>query len=418
MREAGSLHFPPMRAVKSQYFLTYAALGALVPFMPIYLTAEGLNKRQVGDVLAAGNMAIVLSPVIVTLLADARMEGRRLMALLGGICAISLAFLLQVHWFWAILVIWLLQCLALRPALPLQDGINFTLQQQRKARGLNEEPYHTVRVWGTLGYMLPSFALFVLYRFWPGKVWICIACGIALAIMGLLNALWLPRVPAPPREKAASRVPTLDAGRRMLQKPLFVYCLAMLLLNTAAQGFYVGYPMYLTEKLHINLKWVGLISNLGVCVEFFFLMIFGFLQRWLGLKTMTLVGAGGMIARMALLAAFPTPWVAIGTQLLHGLMTTAIVISPPIFMNRHADDRYRNSMQGMYTMAVAGVGQVTGSWLAGWIARTSFERVFWWSAGLCAAAGVLIAIAFTEEGAIAEPGGYAGSACLNVPERS
>ena len=42
------------------------------------------------------------------------------------------------------------------------------------------------------------------------------------------------------------------------------------------------------------------------------------------------------------------------TQLFHGMIVLALLIAPPIFLNQHAEDRYRHSMQGLYAMAVMG----------------------------------------------------------------
>ena len=55
---------------------------------------------------------------------------------------------------------------ALQPVFPLQDGVHFAAQALRRERGLPEVPYHTVRVWGTIGYIIPSAALYFALK--PG----------------------------------------------------------------------------------------------------------------------------------------------------------------------------------------------------------------------------------------------------------
>ena len=113
---------------------------------------------------------------------------------------------------------------------------------------------------------------------------------------------------------------------------------------------------------------------------------------------MMLLGAAAMVLRFVLLFAVPTPAVAVGTQLLHGLMVMVIVMAPPVFLNRHAGDGFRNSMQGVYALLVVGTGRVVGNYLAGAIAaRFAVTGVFAWSAILCALALALIWVAFYEE---------------------
>jgi len=103
-----------------------------------------------------------------------------------------------------------------------------------------------------------------------------------------------------------------------------------------------------------------------------------------------------MAARMTLLAMFTVPLVAVGTQVVHGAMVLVMMIAPPVFLNRHAGEGYRHSIQGVYTVAVTGLGRIAGNLLAGVVAAHSLSAVFAWSAAMCAAAGVLLAVAFAE----------------------
>src|SRR4051812_36502630 len=110
-----------MQPLKAQFSLSYAVIGCLVPYMPIYLQSHGLPKAQIGQVLAISAVATILSPVLVTLLADARLPGRLLLAGLFAIAGAALAILLPLHRFIPIAAVYLLHSLAIRPALPLQD---------------------------------------------------------------------------------------------------------------------------------------------------------------------------------------------------------------------------------------------------------------------------------------------------------
>jgi PPP family 3-phenylpropionic acid transporter len=100
---------------------------------------------------------------------------------------------------------------------------------------------------------------------------------------------------------------------------------------------------------------------------------------------------------MLLMALWPTPAIAIGTQLLHGMTVLALLIVPPVFINQHAEDRYRHSMQGLYAMAVMGSGRIAGNLIAGPISRWNLQAVYGSAAFLSVAAMVLLGIAFYEE---------------------
>src|SRR5690606_35734946 len=95
-------------------------------------------------------LAILLTPVLVTLLADAHLENRTLLAASFCLTALGLAWMLAAEGFWPILIAHGVMTMALAPVLPVQDGLFFR-QQQR----LGEGAYHRVRVYGTLGYIVP-----------------------------------------------------------------------------------------------------------------------------------------------------------------------------------------------------------------------------------------------------------------------
>ncbi len=118
-----------MRSLKTQYFLTYAVLGNLLPFLPVYLAARGLSRPQIGQVLAAGSFAILVTPTLVGFLADTHVDPRRLMAALCLFAGATAAALYFVNGFWPILSLYALHNLAFIPFISLQDGMNFSLQQ-------------------------------------------------------------------------------------------------------------------------------------------------------------------------------------------------------------------------------------------------------------------------------------------------
>jgi len=284
----------------------------------------------------------------------------------------------------------------LMPIVQLQDGMTFAFLRVRREAGLEVDPYHRIRVWGSAGYIIPSFVLYVLMRLkWPIAVILPAAMGFA--VLGAVNAFGLPRLPTFKGDH--SKLPTVAAASALWRPPLRVYCFAMFILTLSTMGFYTFYPIYLTQRIGMRAIWLGPISTVGVIVEIICMLGFGKLVALFGLKGVLIAGVVAMVVRFVLLWQFPNPYVAVGTQLLHGLMTLVTVLTPPMFLDRHADSHFRNSMQGVYAMVVSGIPRVLGNLLAGPIARRTLTGVFACSAILCVIAAVLILIAFYEEAA-------------------
>ncbi len=339
----GSLTFSPLRR---QYFATYMVMGAIAPFMSVWLREQGLSKPQVGSVMTLTGAAVLVTPVVTTAFADAAVATKRIVAgcfvlailALGGLSIAGLAGAPVV----VIGLLYGLYALTQAPLPPLQDGLFFRTAGAGTGPGAH---YHRTRVFGTLGFIGPSLVLYFVLRE-TGRTDAALYVGAAAAMLGLLNAWTLPddrvkpaaaAAAAPsepaPRRRGAS-LPTVAAARAVAGDPVMLaYWAAMWLLAAVSGSYYSFYPLYLTEAVGIGREWVGLISNVGVLVELGFMLAFGKLVARFGLKSVVLAGVAAVIVRMVLLAAFPIPVVAVGTQAFHGLMVLLLFVTPPVFLN-------------------------------------------------------------------------------------
>src|SRR5688500_13102543 len=94
-------HSASLQVIKLQYFIAFAVVGSLAPFLSLFLKQEqGLQQAEVGYAMGASNLAVVIMPLLVTTLADLRQDSRRLIASIFGISAMALATLYFVRGFW------------------------------------------------------------------------------------------------------------------------------------------------------------------------------------------------------------------------------------------------------------------------------------------------------------------------------
>ncbi len=389
-----------MPFTKIQYFLSYAVMGSVLPFLAIFLKEQqGLNESQIGYIVGVASCAILVTPVLMTLLADTRLDPRRLAAGMFLFSGLFLLLLDVVDGFWPTLLLFALHNLAFVAILPLQDGIMFSLQRRRQKGGMPTVPYHRVRVWGTIGFIIPSILLYVLLH--SGKpIGVIMLTGVFFCVLGLCNTWFVPD-PRVGREDpgvgAQDRLPTAAAARALLRGNVLVFCIGIALAHLAAAGFYGFYALYLTEEVGLEQKWVGLIFNVGVTIEIFFVLGMGWLIRTFGLRRLMLIGVVCMALRTALLALFPTVTVAILSQTLHGIIIVALFIAPIVYINRQAGDRYRNSIQGLYTMSVVGASRILGSILSGYVALSSLRLLFALATVLCLVSGLLFLLLFRAD---------------------
>jgi len=122
-----------MRFVKGQYFLCYAVMGSLVPYISVYFKdVQKLNETRIGYIMAAASLSMMLAPIIVTYLADAHIEPRRLAASLFLFTVASLLGLYISSTFVAILVLYAVYNLVFMPIVQLQDGMTFAFLRVRR----------------------------------------------------------------------------------------------------------------------------------------------------------------------------------------------------------------------------------------------------------------------------------------------
>jgi PPP family 3-phenylpropionic acid transporter len=381
-------------ALQVQYLLFFVMVGSLLPFQPVFLRARGLDHYQIGVIQAVSSLAVFLTPVVATLLADTHLKPRRLLLLTSLLNAAFLAALLNSQTFWPLLIAWCAYSLSSAPQSSLHDGLYFTLQKREQASGRRVAPYHRVRVWGTVGFILPSLALFWLLGHERVGIEVTVTAAIVGAMLCVFNALMLPDTPVSDEGGAGlSRLPTAAAARALLQPQALVFCAAMFLISLSLGAFYTFHPLYLAD-LGIASRWIGLIVNIGVAVEVVFMLGFGGLLGRLGLRRLMVIGSLCTAARMFILALFPVVPVAVASQLLHGLMVVTVHVAGPIYLNSLAQDRYRNSIQGLYAMAIFGIGRLVGNLLAGEVAAWGLSAVFHVAGGLCVVATLLFAVAF------------------------
>jgi len=407
-----------MGAIKTQFFLSYAILGSLMPLLGVFLKEEkGLSDQLVGVAMSLGAVAMLVTPVFITLMADRQIDSRRILAAaftLSGTVLTAMYFstspLLTV-------LLFLFHGLAFVAMLPLMDGFFFSYAEQLIRVGqpnssfamgvplnpppaVERYPYPKVRVWGTIGFILPSLLLYVAIECGANSS-VIMPCAVMFCALSIVNSFRLPKI-----ERIASgdgadadgpvsigqkqrRLPTREALSVLFSKTGRRLCFGLVLAYLVTAAFYAFVAIYYREVVGIPASRIGLVMSIGVFFEIFWTLAMPWLQARIRLKGILVLGLLHMGARLLLLAFFPTLPVVILTQLGHGLEVLAIFIVPVMYLNRLAGDRFRNSIQGVFTMTISSTSRIAGALAAGWLISISSLSTMYAVAG---GVGVLAAL--------------------------
>jgi PPP family 3-phenylpropionic acid transporter len=408
----------PIAWLRAHYVLVYAILGALLPYLSLYAKGQGLSDTQVGWVLAVFGLAVIIAPPVYTAMADYWRNNRRIIAACYGFGAAMLLLLGVSTTFPAILLAHLAFALAFTALIPLLDALTFATilgpgdEPADRAAHPTQPPraaYRTIRVWGSFGFMIPGVGFASIIAFLPldapTVARVAVLTGAGFGAIGLLACRNLPAYQA--ASPLAGRMPTTAAFRALTRPALATFIASVFLLFISITMYYAFYPPYL-EDLGVDAEFVGLVTNLGVGVEVFFMVGAGALLRKIGLRGIMVIGIAAHLARMLLLAAVPHPVTAIATQVFHGPTVLALYLLPPMYINHRAEPAYRNSMQGLYAMACLGVARVIGAGTGGSISdaigggNPGRRLTFAVAAGLALIALTVFLAAFRDEPDLAE----------------
>lgn len=360
-----------MTALRRQYFFSFAAIGSIMPLVTVFLREQGgFGYFQIGLAMALMGVPTLCSPALITLLADRRFDTRRILASAYVCSAAVLTGMFFSNHIALTLVLFFCNGLASVAMLPLQDGYFFSLAEERRKRGLETLEYPMVRIWGTIGYIVPSLILY--YPLLMGaEPRLILPCSIAFCLLSLVNSVTLAPLARLPDAAVgtAFRLPSGRAFRAIFAPNARWLSLGLFFAFFAAATYYAFIGNYLAEVVKVPKPYIGLIISFGVLVEVGCTLLMPWLQRRIRLKGILVLGLSCMVARMLLLTFFPTPLTAVLVQIGHGFEVLALYISPVMFLNRLAEDEFRNSIQGVFTMTVGGTARVLGSLAAGTVAH-------------------------------------------------
>jgi len=388
-----------MRRLQTQFFLSYAIFGCIGPLLPVYLKeVKGFTETEIGYNQALTSIATVLSPILITLLADMKLDPRRILGASFLISAIAFYFISITTGVIPALIFYTLHSLAFMPTVALQDGYYFSLA--KRTDDVRASRYHRIRVWGTIGFMVPSIALYFLLERDPDLT-LVLWCAIASGILSALHAQRLPPLQQADGEVAGievkRRLPSAEAFAALVSPKGRVFLLCMFLAYAASTAYHTFFPVYLRSLVGVKASAVGLIINVGVFLEIFYILALGRLRRRFGMRAIMIAGLCAMVLRLALLAAYPSVFTAVATQLLHGLEICAVFVLPVMYLNQLAADRFRNSIQGVYTMVVIGSSRIVSGIVGGRIAEVNLKLLFACGASLAAIAVILLVLFFRPE---------------------
>jgi Na+/melibiose symporter-like transporter len=291
-----------------------------------------------------------------------------------------------------------------------------------------------VRVWGTIGFIVPSW--FILFYFLKGLQGseLIHAQGIAFAVSGVAGlvmsayCLTLPHTP-PMQQTSGEFAPGVVF--RLLRQPAFRVLFGVTFFIAAVHNYYFTWNGTLVRSVLARADRADstqAFTTIGQIAEIAAMALLALALRRFGFKRTMLLGGLAYTVRCLVLAAagsetlsFPAACgLAAAGQALHGFCFAFFMAAAFIYLDRTSPSDVKGSVQTIYGTLVMGLGMVFGGFVAGAIgdrfsSGSGSSKVFDWPPIwlVCAA----IAAACTVVFAVAFPGDQ-GSSAKNSPSSS
>ncbi len=360
MSRAESVRAEPAEAVSEDrsdlwmrfdYWWSFAAVGALTPFLTLYYRSLGLTGLQIGVLASLPPLVVALLAPVWGAVADAFAIHRQVLRgalLVTALLALALTQAISFVW-----ILPLVTALALvnAPIPSLTDSYGITISE-RKGRS-----YGSLRVWGSLGYIA---AVWVVGRLMGENVSSLFLVAYAVCLLlACVSTLGLPRLSERATSPVWAGLSSVARNRRMLALLVTSY-----LISSSATVMYSFLGIHLSD-LGGSAELVGLAFALNAVSELpviafgaWFLSKLGS-TRLLGLAILVYIG------RLIAYSLLPAPEWVLGIQLFHGLSYGAFLMASVTLAHRLSGKEQSATAQALLTSMSFGFGSITGSLVGG-----------------------------------------------------
>ncbi|WP_085638322.1 MULTISPECIES: MFS transporter [unclassified Pseudomonas] len=329
------------------FFGFFAAEGIIYPFWPTWLDSLGFSASQIGLLIAAVYWPQVVTGVLITYVADWRVDQLRLAAALGFSAALcTLLFHFMPAHLWGFVCLSILFGGLWMVVLPLSES--YLLKRDKQAL----QNYGWVRAVGSSAFILTSTLGGLLFAH-QGQSWVPLVIAASMAFTGVA-CLWLKhRVPRTPPAPAGRPPKRPDWTALFAHKPLLIAiaaasCIQLshtLYFSTASIGWGVkGY----------SASWIGAFWALAVLAEItYFAFSNKVLAHWPALPVV-MVSSVCAAVRWAFFSDSDALALIVLGQCLHALSFAAYHSAIMRLIRDHAPQDIQVFTQGVYySLAVA-----------------------------------------------------------------
>ncbi len=347
-------------------FIEFFIWGSWFVTLGTYLGSINFSGSNVGYTYLMNNVAAMVSPFFVGMIADRFFSSERVMGilhLLGGVVIYFASGITEVA---SLIVGLLLYNLLYMPTIALANAISFHQMENPDTQ------FPKVRVWGTIGWIVAGLLItFIQFNFYQQVEASSVPMKIA-AVASIILGLYSFTLPHTPPQKSGEKVTAGDilgvkALSLMKERNFLIFVVSSLLVCIPLAFYYNFTNMFLND---LQMTGVAAKQTMGQMSEVIFMILMPWFFKRLGVKKMLLVGMLAWVLRYILFAMGDMGalvWMLYLGILLHGVCYDFFFVTGQIYVDKKATKDIRASAQGFFAFITYGVGIGVGSIISGQI---------------------------------------------------
>lgn len=335
-----------LAAIGLVYVALFLGRGVASPLMPLWLDSRGLSGEALAMVLAAPNLARLLTGPAIALAANRLALQRSGLIWLGGAIGLGFAVLGVSRSPGVLGGAWFLAATASAACLPLLDAMALT------AVRASAWTYGRMRALGSAAYAVASLAGgFALKLFGPTAL---LVWSLAAAAMLALGARTLP--PFRVAERVSPKDGPIEMLRRLWEAPGFGRVTIVLALVQGSHALFYGFSSLLWRDRGFDGVQIGALWGASVVAEIMFLVVAERVREALSDWGLLRIGAAVGVARWIAMALSPSFEAQLVLQGLHALSYSATFVAALHLIGANAAARDSRVAQSMCAGVAGGFG--------------------------------------------------------------
>lgn len=385
--ETGSLSPRNRYSLSGYYFFSFASLGFVSAFLPLFLKSRGLTLTQIGALSAIHALAGAGTQIPLGMLSD-RLGRRKPMVIIGAILLGSIyLFFNRTTTFAGFCALYFVCGVIFLTIATLTNALisDWTAGTRNTGRS-----FGNIRMWGSLGFISTLAIISVM----PG-----LAHGRNL-LPAITVLFWISGLAISPAIESERHVhqpqPLFGAVPSLLKNTNLSLFLVTFFLFRICESGGIGFLSIYMRSMHASNSLIALVFATSAVIEIPFMVWVGGASDRIGRRPPLVIAFLAMPVRLFLYSLISRPEEVFFVQLFHGLTFAFMLVSSLAFVADLCPGELRATGQGLLSMT-AGIAMALGPFLGGWLAdRTSIGMMYVALTGVAAVSG-LIFILFVHE---------------------